>query len=218
MAGNALIWDESGKKFYETGVDHGVLYDIDSEGKYVDGVAWNGLSAVNETPSGAEANDIYADNAKYLSLMSAEKLDLTIEAYTYPAEFEKCDGSDTLVGGVTVGQQARKPFGFCYRTRVGNDTDGDAHGYKLHLVYGCKASPSERSYSTVNDSPEAINFSWEVNTTPVNVTGKQPTSIVTIDSTKIENKEKLVAFEKILYGDTEKPRMPLPDEVASLLA
>lgn len=214
----AIVWDEAGKKEYEAGVDHGVLYPIDASGEYTPGVAWNGLSAVNESPSGGEANDIYADNIKYLSLMAAEDFGFTIEAYTYPEEFEECDGSASVATGINIGQQARKPFGFCYRTNKGNDTEGESYGYKLHLVYGCKAQPSERDYGTINDSPEAITFSWEVDTTPINVDGHKPTAILTIDSTKAD-KAKLAAFEKILYGSENTPaKMPKPDEVIAHFA
>lgn len=212
-----IEWDKTGEHIYETGVDHGVLYDLDNDGKYKNGVAWNGLTSVNESPSGAESTGIYADNIKYLNLISAEEFGITIEAYYYPDKFAECDGSAQAVKGVMLGQQSRKTFGFSYRTRVGNDIDNDSHGYKLHLVYGCLASPSERSYGTVNDSPEAITFSWEVKTTPVNVIGYKPTALITIDSTEVDE-TKLMEFEKILYGDdADEPRMPLPDEVISLL-
>lgn len=215
-----LVWDQTGERLYETGVDHGVLYPINSEGKYTPGVAWNGLTGVTESPSGAEATDLYADNIKYLSMRSAETYGCTIEAYTYPEEFEQCDGSATLAAGVTIGQQARKVFGFCYRTLIGNDVDGQDHGYKLHLVYGATASPSERAYATVNDSPEAITFSWEVTTTPVNVADLKPTACITIDSTKADP-DCLAALEAVLYGTDEPttgtPRLPLPDEVKTLM-
>lgn len=212
-----LVWDETGKRFYETGVKMGVLYVQGSGGTYGTGVAWNGLTAVTESPSGAEANPMYADDIKYLNLFSAEEFGATIEAYTYPEEFEQCDGSASLVDGVTIGQQERKSFGFCYRTSLGNDTEGNAHGYKLHIVYGCKASPSEKAYATVNDSPEAITFSWEVTTTPVNVTGAKPTATITIDSTKVDQ-GKLTALEDILYGSsTAAARLPLPDEIKTLM-
>lgn len=213
-----LIWDESGKRIYETGVDHGVLYDVDSDGKYVKGVAWNGLTGVTESPSGAEQTALYADNIKYLNLTSAEEFGATVTAYTYPDEWEKHDGSAELATGVKIGQQTRSPFGLSYRTNIGNDTEGNDHGYKLHLIYGALASPSEKNYQTINDSPEAIEFSWEITTTPVNVTGFKPTASVTIDSTKCD-KDKLKAFEDVLYGtDSEEPRMPLPDEVKTLLS
>ena len=212
-----IVWDQTGERLYETGVNHGVLY-IPTSGVYSKGVAWNGLTAVTESPSGAEATALYADDIKYLNLMSAEEFACTIEAYTYPDEFAECDGSASLVAGVNIGQQPRKTFGLCYRTTIGNDTDGNAHGYKLHMVYGCLASPSEKAYATINDSPEANTFSWEVSTTPVNVTGHKPTAFLTIDSTKADP-AKLAALEKILYGDTEaEPRLPLPDEIATLMA
>ena len=212
-----IVWDQTGERLYETGVNHGVLY-IPTSGAYSKGVAWNGLTAVTESPSGAEATALYADDIKYLNLMSAEEFACTIEAYTYPDEFAECDGSASLVAGVNIGQQPRKTFGLCYRTTIGNDTDGNAHGYKLHMVYGCLASPSEKAYATINDSPEANTFSWEVSTTPVNVTGHKPTAFLTIDSTKADP-AKLTALEKILYGDTDtEPRLPLPDEIATLMA
>lgn len=212
-----IVWDAVGEHTFETGVRNGVLYLKDAQGAYSTGVAWNGLTSVSESPEGAEATDLYADDIKYLTLMSAENFKATIEAYTYPVEFEECDGSATIAKGVVIGQQSRKPFGLCYRTAIGNDTDGNEHGYKLHIVYGCQASPSEKQYSTINDSPEAITFSWEVNTTPVNVTGKKPTATLIIDSTKAD-KEKLTALEAILYGsESEEPRLPLPDEIATLM-
>ena len=212
-----IVWDAIGEHTFETGVRNGVLYLKDAEGAYNTGVAWNGLTSVSESPEGAEATDLYADDIKYLTLMSAENFKATIEAYTYPVEFEECDGSATIANGVVIGQQSRKPFGLCYRTAIGNDTDGNEHGYKLHIVYGCQASPSEKQYSTINDSPEAITFSWEVNTTPVNVTGKKPTATLIIDSTKAD-KSKLTALEAILYGSEQtEPRLPLPDEIATLM-
>lgn len=212
-----IVWDAIGEHTFETGVRNGVLYLKDAEGAYNTGVAWNGLTSVSESPEGAEATDLYADDIKYLTLMSAENFKATIEAYTYPVEFEECDGSATIANGVVIGQQSRKPFGLCYRTAIGNDTDGNEHGYKLHIVYGCQASPSEKQYSTINDSPEAITFSWEVNTTPVNVTGKKPTATLIIDSTKAD-KAKLTALEAILYGsESTEPRLPLPDEIATLM-
>lgn len=215
----ALTWDGSGERLYETGVDRGVLYVMSTGGTYGTGVAWNGLTGVTESPSGAEETALYADNIKYVSLYSAEEFGATIEAYTYPDEFAQCDGSAELVGGVTVGQQARKTFGLCYRTLLGNDTDGQSHGYKLHLIYGATASPSEKAYATVNDSPEAITFSWEITTTPVNVTGMSPTASITIDSTKADA-ECLAALEAKLYGSTEPsgaPTLPLPDEVKTIM-
>ena len=212
-----IVWDAIGEHTFETGVRNGVLYLKDAEGAYNTGVAWNGLTSVSESPEGAEATDLYADDIKYLTLMSAENFKATIEAYTYPPEFEECDGSASIATGVVIGQQTRKPFGLCYRTSIGNDTDGNEHGYKLHIVYGCQASPSEKQYSTINDSPEAITFSWEVNTTPVNVNGKKPTATLIIDSTKVD-KAKLTALEAILYGsETAEPRLPLPDEIATLM-
>ena len=212
-----LVWDTTGERYYETGVKNGVLY-VQTGGAYPKGIAWNGLTAVTESPSGAEATPLYADDIKYLNLMSNEEFSCTIEAYTYPDEFMECDGSATLVEGVMLGQQTRSTFGLCYRTSLGNDTEGVDHGYKLHLIYGCLASPSEKAYSTINDSPEAITFSWEVNTTPVEVTGHKPTSCITIDSTKVDP-GKLAALEKVLYGDTEvEPRLPLPNEITSIMA
>lgn len=212
-----LVWDQSGKRLYETGVDHGVLYPIQTGGVYSKGVAWNGLTAVTESPSGADVNDIYADNMKYLGLVGAEKFGATVEAYTYPDEFAECDGSVELVKGATIGQQNRKVFGMVYRTVIGNDVDGNEHGYKLHLIYGATAAPSEKAYNTINEDPEAITFSWELSTIPVNVTGHKPTASLTIDSTKADP-TKLAELEKILFGDTEtEPRLPLPDEIAQLL-
>jgi hypothetical protein len=213
-----IIWDESGKKFYETGVKNGVLYPQDVSGAYPKGVAWNGLTAVTESPSGAESTPLYADDSKYLNLMSAEEFGATVEAYTYPDEFAACDGSAEIATGVTIGQQGRKPFGLAYRTSLGNDTEGADHGYKLHIIYGANASPSEKAYQTVNDSPEAISFSWEVTTTPVPVTGKKPTASLTIDSTKV-SPEILTAIENILFGTAEADaRLPLPNEIAAIFA
>lgn len=214
-----LVWDKTGERLYETGVKQGVLYLLGSSGTYMKGVAWNGLTNVTESPSGAEATPLYADDIKYLNLMSTEEFGGTIEAYTYPDEFAECDGSASLTDGVYIGQQARKTFGFCYRTTLGNDVDNNNYGYKLHLVYGALASPSEKAYGTINDSPEAITFSWEFSTTPVNVTGHKPTASITIDSTKVDA-EKLAALEKILYGDdadSTEARLPLPDEVAQIM-
>lgn len=219
-----IVWDKTGERYYETGVKNGVLY-LQTNGVYNNGVAWNGLTAVTESPSGAEATALYADDMKYLNLYSAEEFGATIEAYTYPDEFGECDGSKELVDGVTIGQQTRKAFGLCYKTVIGNDTDGEAHGYKLHIIYGAMASPSEKAYATINDSPEAITFSWEVTTTPVNVTGAKPTASVVIDSTKADP-TKLAALEVILYGkdpttqdgdDGVAPRLPLPDEIKTLM-
>ena len=219
-----IKWDAAGEHLFETGVKNGVLYRQNASGVYDEGYAWNGLISISESPSGAEATPLYADDIKYLNLMSAEDFGATIEAYTYPDAFAECDGSASLAKGVTIGQQARKPFGLCYRTTIGNDTDGNDHGYKLHIIYGCLASPSERSYSTINDSPEAITFSWEIKTTPVAVTGAKPTACLTIDSTKVDT-SKLSALEVILYGkdptsergeDGVAPRLPLPDEIKTL--
>lgn len=212
-----LIWDKTGDRLYETGVDHGVLYPLQAGGEYNKGVAWNGLTAVTESPSGAEASPMYADNIKYLNLMSAEEFGATIEAYTYPDEFAECDGSASIATGVYIGQQSRKTFGLSYRTVIGNDVDNNDYGYKLHLIYGALAAPSEKGYTTINDSPEAITFSWEVTTTPVNVEGFKPTACVTIDSTKAD-KSKLAALEDILYGSaSDEARLPLPDEVARVM-
>ena len=212
-----IVWDQTGERMYETGVKQGVLYVQDTGGTYPKGVAWNGLTAVTESPSGAEATPLYADDIKYLNLISTEELGGTIEAYTYPDEFAECDGSASIATGVYIGQQSRKTFGMCYTTTVGNDVDSNAHGYKLHLIYGALASPSEKAYSTINDSPEAITFSWEFSTTPVNVTGFKPTANIVIDSTKA-TPEKMAALEKILYGDTDvEPRLLLPNEVAQVM-
>ena len=212
-----LVWDTIGERYYETGVKMGVLYP-QSAGTYPKGVAWNGLTAVTESPSGAEATPLYANDIKYLNLMSNEELSATIEAYTYPDEFMECDGSASLATGVYVGQQARKSFGLCYRTVLGNDVDNNEYGYKLHLIYGALAAPSQKAYATINDSPEAITFSWEVTTTPVSVTGMKPTASVTIDSTKVDP-AKLAELEAILYGsESEEARLPLPDEIAELMA
>ena len=211
-----LVWDQSGQRFYETGVKMGVLYVQDASGTYPKGVAWNGLTAVNETPSGAEATPLYADDIKYLNLRSAEDFGATIEAYTYPEEFEACDGSAELAPGVKIGQQARNAFGLCYRTVVGNDIAGNDFGYKLHIIYGATAAPSEKAYATINDSPEAITFSWEVNCTPVEVDGFKPTASLVIDSTKVDA-EKLAALEAKLYGDESTEAMlPLPAEIAEI--
>ena len=212
-----LVWDETGKRLYETGVSKGVLYVQADDGTYGNGVAWNGLTAVNESPSGAEATPLYADDIKYLELTSTEEYGASIEAYTYPEEFEQCDGSAELGAGVIIGQQPRKAFGFCYRTLIGNDVKNNDYGYKIHIVYGAKAAPSEKAYQTVNDSPEAITFSWELTTTPVNVAGHKPTACVTIDSTKVEP-AKLTSIEEALYGsDTKEPKLLLPDEIAAII-
>lgn len=211
-----LTWDGVGDRLYETGVDHGVLYIPDSFGVYNDGFAWNGLTAVTESPSGADPSPLYADNIKYLNLVSAEDFGATIEAYTYPAEFEQCDGTAEPSPGIAVGQQTRKSFGFCYRTRVGNDTEGTDHGYKLHLVYGATAAPSERAYATINDSPDAIAFSWSVTTSPVDVPGLKPSAQLVIDSTLVDAGA-LSDLETILYGSGgNEPRLPLPAEVLDL--
>ena len=211
-----LVWDKTGERLYETGVKNGVLYPM-VDGAYPKGIVWNGLTAVTESPSGAEATPLYADDIKYLNLMSAEEFGATVEAYTYPDEFAECDGSASLGAGVTIGQQPRKTFGLSYKTTVGNDVDNDNHGYKLHLIYGAMASPSEKAYSTINDSPEAITFSWELTTTPVNVTGFKPTASLTIDSTKIDP-AKLAAIEALLYGsESGEAKLPLPDEIAEIL-
>lgn len=226
-----LVWDQTGERLYETGISQGVLYPIQTGGVYTTGAAWNGLSAVTESPSGAEASAIYADNIKYLSLMSTEELGGTIEAYMAPDEFADCDGSRELAPGVYAGQQNRRKFGLAYKTLLGNDVDSNDYGYKLHLIYGCLASPSEKGYTTVNDSPEAISLSWEFTTTPVEITTKvdgktlKPTSLLTFDSTKIDA-AKMAALEEILYGkdpttpegdDGVEPRLPLPDEVIALM-
>lgn len=215
-----LEWDKTGEREYETGVSNCALYVRDSKGTYPKGVAWNGISSISESPSGAEANPIYADNIKYLNLISVEEYAATIEAFMYPDEFEECDGTKELTPGVTIGQQERKTFGLAYKTLLGNDTDGDAHGYKIHIIYGALASPSEKSHETVNDSPEAASFSWEINTTPVEVTGAKPTASLEIDSTK-SDPIKLAALEKILFGSDEgesaTARLPLPDEIKTLM-
>ena len=212
-----LVWDSTGDRLYETGVKNGVLYPIDEVGTYSKGVAWNGLTAVTESPSGAESNPLYADDIKYLALRSVEEFGRTIEAYMYPDEFAECDGSAELAAGVKIGQQKRKVFGLCYRTTLGNDVKGDDYGYKLHIVYGAVASPSERGYTTMNDSPEAITMSWEFTTTPVSVEGFRPTAHLEIDSTKA-NAEKLAGLEDILYGANEsEARLPLPNEIATLM-
>lgn len=212
-----IVWDQTGNRLYETGVKKGVLYPMAAGGTYPKGVAWNGLTAVTESPSGAEATPLYADDIKYLTLMSVEEFGGTIEAYTYPKEFEECDGSAEFAKGATIGQQPRKSFGFSYVTTIGNDVDSNKHGYKIHLVYGALASPSEKAYSTINDSPEAITFSWEFTTTPVAVAGFEPTACITIDSTKVDP-EKLTALEAKLYGaEAEEATLPLPNEVATLL-
>lgn len=211
-----LIWDQVGERLYETGIRNGVLYPQNTSGLYPIGVAWNGLTGVTESPSGAEPSPLYADDIKYLNLISAEEFGATIEAYTYPDEFAACDGTAELATGVVIGQQKRNAFGMAYKTVIGNDVDGEDHGYKLHLVYGALAAPSSKGYQTINNSPEAITFSWEVTTTPVTVTGKKPTASLTIDSTKADP-DKLTILENILYGtEGTDPRLPLPDEIASI--
>ena len=210
-----LVWDQVGERLFETGVNKGVLYP-QAGGAYPKGVAWNGLTAVTESPSGAEATPLYADNIKYLNLVSAEEFGATVEAYTYPKEFGICNGEAELVEGVSIGQQKRTPFGMSYQTKIGNDVDSEA-GYKIHLIYGAQAAPSEKAYATVNDSPEAITFSWELTTTPVEVTGFKPTATLVVDSTKVDA-EKLAALEAVLYGtEAEEARLPLPDEVLSII-
>lgn len=212
-----LEWDKVGEKLYETGVDQGVLYVQDETGAYPEGVAWSGLRSVSESPSGAEPSPLYADNIKYLNLLSNEEFAATIGAYYSPEEFDACDGTATLTKGVTIGQQKRKTFGLCYRTKIGNDIDGDEHGYKIKIIYGALAKPSQKEHQTVNNDPSAIELSWEVSTTPVKVTGMKPTATLDIDSTKIDA-EKLKALEDVLYGTAEKKaRLPLPDEIKTLV-
>lgn len=219
-------WDAPGEKLYEAGVDHAVLYPVNDSNEYTPGVAWNGITQISENPEGAEPNKQYADNIPYLTLMSAEQLKGSIEALMYPPEWNACDGNVELSKGVFIGQQNRKTFGLCYRTILGNDVAGENYGYKLHLIYGAKASPSERTHETINDSPEAGSLSWEYTTTPVNVKNHKPTASVEINSTLIDA-AKLTALEEILYGkdptteggtDGVEPRLPLPDEVAAILA
>jgi len=211
-----ITWDGVGDRLYETGVDHCVLYLPNEQGVYDTGVAWNGITSISEAPSGAEATALYADNIKYLNLQSAEEFGATVEAYTYPEEFAVCDGSAAPRPGVLIGQQPRRTFGLSYRTQVGNDVDGNDHGYKLHLVYGALAAPSEKAHSTINDSPEAVTFSWELSTTPVAVTGLKPTAVLTVDSTKVDQTT-MQALEALLYGDeSTEPSLPLPDEVLAL--
>ena len=217
MAGSKkLVWDQTGERYYETGAKNCALYVQSSDGTYPKGVAWNGITGITESPSGAEQTALYADDIKYLSLMSAEEFGATIEAYMYPDEFGECDGSAELAKGAYIGQQARKTFGLVYKTTLGNDVDGNDKGYKLHIVYGALASPSEKGYASINDSPEAITFSWEITTTPVTVTGHKPTAIVTIDSTKADP-TKLAALETILFG-SENADARLPDEIATTLS
>lgn len=212
-----LVWDQTGERYYETGTDRGVVYPQVS-GAYPKGAAWNGLIGVTLSPSGAEPTALYANDHKYLSLMSVEELGGTIEAYTYPKEFAECDGSASLAAGVNIGQQKRKAFGFCFRNKIGNDTEGTSFGYKLHLIYGALAAPTEDANTSINDSPEPKNMSWEFSTTPVEVAGFEPTASITIDSTEVDA-EKLAALEAILYGsESEEARLPLPDEVATIFA
>ena len=212
-----LNWDVQGERYYETGVSKGVLYPF-KEGKYTNGVAWNGLTAVTESPSGAEPTPLYADNIKYLNLLSNEEFAATVEAYTYPDEFAECDGSAELAAGVSVGQQKRIPFGMSYVTKVGNDTDGQDYGYKIHLIYGALAKPSQKNYATINDNPEAITFSWELSTTPVAVPNLKPTACITIDSKKVGS-DKLKKIEDKLYGtETDEATLPTPTELAALIA
>ena len=212
-----LVWDKVGEHFYETGVDHGVLYPIQADKTYSKGVAWNGLTNVSQSPSGAEETKLFADNIKYLSLRSAEDYGATIEAYTYPDEWAECDGSAEIAKGVNASQQGRKTFGFSYRTLLGNDTDGTDYGYKIHIVYGCTASPSERAYATVNDSPEAIQFSWEISSIPVEVPGFKPSAHLEIDSTKC-SAEALKAIEDVLYGTEEvEASLPMPKKIMELV-
>ena len=214
---NVLVWDQTGQKTYETGVKNVALYVQDATGAYPNGVAWNGITAVNESPSGAEATPLYADDIKYLELRSAEEFGASVEAYTYPDEFAECDGSAEIAKGVVIGQQNRKAFGLVYKTTLGNDVQNNDYGYKLHIIYGAKAAPSEKGYATINDSPEAITFSWELTTTPVAVNGFKPTATITIDSTKVDA-DKLAALEKVLFGSEEAaPRLPLPDEIAQIM-
>lgn len=214
-----IVWDQVGEKTYETGVRNCVLYVQNADGSYPKGVAWNGITAISESPSGAESTKLYADDAKYLNLVSAEEFGASITAYTYPDEFMQCDGSADLSDGVFIGQQSRKVFGLSYRTTVGNDTESNEYGYKLHIVYGCLAAPSEKSYSTINDSPEAIEFSWEISTTPVPVTGHKVTATVVIDSSKVTNTAALAKLEEALYGtESTEPHLPLPDEIAAMFA
>jgi len=212
----ALVWDTIGDRYYETGVDHGVLYIPDALGVYAEGVAWNGLTTITESPTGAEPTAQYADNIKYLNLFSAEEFGLTIEAFTYPEEFAQFDGLASPSPGLMIGQQNRGVFGLSFRTKIGNDLEGDAYGYKLHLVYGCQASPSEKAFNTINDSPEAITFSWEVSTTPAPVTGYKPTSLIVVDSGMVDP-TKLAALEAELYGGVTAAKLPTPDEVIALL-
>lgn len=211
-----LVWDEVGARFFETGVKNGVLYVQQNDGSYANGVVWNGLTAITESPGGAEETPLYADDVKYMVLRSAEEFGATLEAYTYPEEFEQCDGSAALVDGVTIGQQSRKAFGLVYKTAVGNDIQGQDYGYKIHVIYGATAAPSEKAYSTINDSPEAITFSWELSTAPVPVDGFKPTASLVVDSTKVEA-EKLAQLEDELFGNEEKEAtLLLPNQIAAI--
>lgn len=212
-----LVFDEVGSRFFETGVKNGVLFVQGANGEYENGVVWNGLTAVTESPSGAEATPLYADDMKYVVLYSTEEFGATVEAYTYPEEFEQCDGSAALMDGITIGQQPRKSFGLVYKTVIGNDVQGQDLGYKIHIIYGAKAAPSEKAFATINDSPEAVTFSWELSTVPVPVAGHRPTATVVVDSTKVDA-EKLALLEDKLFGsETEQSTLPLPDEIAELL-
>lgn len=212
-----LVFDAVGSRFFETGVKNGVLFVQGEDGEYENGVVWNGLTAVTESPSGAEATPLYADDMKYVVLYSTEEFGATIEAYTYPEKFEQCDGSAQLGTGVVIGQQQRKSFGLVYKTVIGNDVQGQDLGYKIHIIYGAKAAPSEKAFATINDSPEAVTFSWEVSTVPVPVEGHKPTSTLVIDSTKV-NAEKLAAIEDKLFGsESEESTLPLPNEIANML-
>ena len=212
-----LVFDAVGSRFFETGVKNGVLFVQGENGEYENGVVWNGLTAVTESPSGAEATPLYADDMKYVVLYSTEEFGATIEAYTYPEEFEQCDGSAQLGAGITIGQQQRKSFGLVYKTVIGNDVQGQDLGYKIHIIYGAKAAPSEKAFATINDSPEAVTFSWEVSTVPVPVEGHRPTSTLVIDSTKVDA-EKLAAIEDKLFGsESEESTLPLPNEIAEML-
>ena len=212
-----LVFNNVGERLFETGVKNGVLYVMGEDGAYENGVVWNGLTAVTESPSGAETTPLYADDVKYVVIYAAEEFGATVEAYTYPEEFEECDGSASIFEGITIGQQTRKSFGMCYKTSVGNDVQGQDFGYKIHIIYGAKAAPSEKSYSTINDSPEAVTFSWELSTVPVPVEGFNPTATMVIDSTRVP-KEKMTLIENKLYGtESDEPTLPLPNEILSLL-
>lgn len=213
-----LVWDKTGERFYETGVKNCVLYVQNEAGAYPKGVAWNGITAITESPSGAETTPLYADDIKYLNLVSNEEFGATIEAYTYPDEFAECDGTAELVKGIKLGQQPRKQFGLCYKTTLGNDVSKNDFGYKLHLVYGCSAAPSEKAYATINDSPEAITFSWEVSTTPVTVNGFKPTAHIEIDSTKVNSSELTKLEDKLFGSASEEATLPLPDEIKTLMS